>query len=92
VSDVKMPKWPVEKEQTTEHPLLNIQRTLEKRDERIAYALALAAAWEARCRLAVECMIDVQRILVDKDVAHREAVGMYNVLAAIGPLPTLREG
>ncbi len=74
--DKKMPAWP-------ERPFFADTSDFDW----CSYYQRLATYWEARCRVAVECMTDVQRILVDRDIAHREAVGMYNTLVAIGPLP-----
>lgn len=76
MGDKKMPAWPRE-------PVSLLGLSIDDPSyERARYEAAMA-----RLRAAVECMTDVQRILVDKDIAHREAVGMYNTLVAIGDLP-----
>lgn len=74
-----LPPWPVLDEKDYGDPLF-------ERDVYIDHLKALAAAWEARARLAVEALGEAAHYPECRPAAN---CNLCSALAAIGPLPPL---
>lgn len=55
-------------------------------NDRTEYALALATAWESRCRVAVEALVQLHERA--ESFSDDEAIA-WDAMHAIGPLPPL---